>query len=129
MLSGKKLRQYLAYAVHGRTEAPARKPPAQAKRATPRRGPARDAKYLNYIRSLPCAACQREGRSEAAHFGDHGISQKASDYQTIPLCAACHRTGRRSYHCLGREGFERAWRVCCAEIARGLRAVWDARAA
>ncbi len=125
MLTGKRLRAYLAYKVHNRETPPERKPPAKAKRAgTPRRGPERDAKYLAWIRRLPCAACRIEGRSEAAHTGDHGISQKSSDYSAIPLCAACHRTGPHSYHRLGRDAFERAWGADCAEIARGLVAEW-----
>ncbi len=126
MLSGKRLRQYLAYAVLDRkTETPARKPPAKAKRSTPRRGPERDAKYLAWIRTLPCAACGRHAPSEAAHTGDDGgMSQKASDYSAIPLCPGCHRTGRFAYHRLSRAAFERAWAIVCAGVVARLRAEW-----
>ncbi len=46
MFTGKRLRQYLAYAVLDKQTAPERKPPVKAKRATPRRGPERNPAYL-----------------------------------------------------------------------------------
>ena len=68
-------------------------------RRKPRRGLARDADYLNWIRSLRCCACGRSPRSEAAHVGhDGGMKQKCSDYATVPLCHICHRTGPHSFH-------------------------------
>jgi hypothetical protein len=72
MLTGKQLRQYLAYKVLDRESEPERKPPVKANRATARRGPERNPAYLAWIRTLPCVACQREGRSEAAHVGTGG---------------------------------------------------------
>ena len=99
MLTGKRLRQYLAYKVLDRAMEPERKPPAKAKPATPRRGRERNNAYLAWIRTLPCVACKREGRSEAAHVGtDGGMSQKASDLTCIPLCSDCHTQQPDSYH-------------------------------
>ena len=91
MLTGERLRQYLAYKVLDLQSEPERKPPVKAKGATPRCGPDRDAAHLACIRTLPYIACQLEGRSEAAHTGsDGGMSQKASDLSCVPLCPDCH---------------------------------------
>lgn len=130
MLTGKRLRQYLAYTVLDKEPEPERKPPVKAKRATPRRGPERNAAYLAWIRTLPCTACKREGRSEAAHTGtDGGMSQKASDYSCIPLCADCHTLGQDSYHRIGKVAFERRYRVKLSRLVARLNAEWRERAA
>ena len=65
----------------------------------------RDWKYLKYIRQFPCAVCGAY-RSEACHVGPHGIGQKASDIQTIPLCSKHHRTGPDALHKLGPVKFQ-----------------------
>lgn len=65
----------------------------------------RDAKYLSFIRKLCCVVCGSYRGVEAAHFGAHGMGQKASDLDTLPLCYKCHRTGSRSYHVLGARRF------------------------
>jgi hypothetical protein len=74
--------------------------------------PVRDRKYLAWIRLQWCVICEHVTGSEAgtrhieaAHSGPHGISQKASDWDAIPLCVRHHRTGRDSYHVLGRKFF------------------------
>jgi hypothetical protein len=58
-------------------------------------------------RAQACAACGVEGRREAAHSGDHGLGQKASDYQALPSCPDCHAQGPQAYHRLGKRAFER----------------------
>ena len=121
MLTNFQLRKWLAREVLGKT---LRKPPAKE-----RRGPVRDAGYLQWIRTLTCVACQSEGRSEAAHTADHGLGQKAPDTDAIPLCAVCHRTGPQAYHRLGRAAFERAHRVSCRRVVMRLQAEWRERAA
>jgi hypothetical protein len=121
MKSGFHLGKYLAREVLGKT---LRKPPQRQ-----RRGPERDAAYLAWIRTLPCEVCKCEGRSEAAHTGDHGLGQKAPDPHTIPLCARCHRTGPQSYHRLGRRAFERAYGVSCARVVARLNVDWRERSA
>jgi len=42
-------------------------------------------------------------RVEAAHVGEHGLGQKCSDRETVPLCATHHRTGKDSHHVLGKK--------------------------
>ena len=64
--------------------------------------PARNVRYLAFIRTLPCAVCGTRRNIEAAHSGPHGLGQKAPDSSAIPLCVKHHRTGSDSYHKLGR---------------------------
>lgn len=57
-----------------------------------RRGPPRDPAYLRFIRSNPCCVCGKRERVIAHHMvegdGDdrRGLSQKVSDYKTLPFC-------------------------------------------
>lgn len=56
--------------------------------------PARDKKYLAFIRSLPCLVCQRPGPSDPHHEQEKGhgtMAGKCSDYRTVPLCHTHHR--------------------------------------
>jgi hypothetical protein len=121
MLTNFQLRKFLAREVLGTT---LRKPPQREKR-----GPERDATYLAWIRTQPCEVCKCESRSEAAHTGDHGLGQKASDLNAIPLCATCHRIGPQSYHRLGGRAFERTHGVSCAQVVTRLNAKWRELAA
>jgi hypothetical protein len=81
----------------------------------------KDKKYLAFIRSQPCLLCddaierrvfiagipyRQVWPTEAAHVGERGLSQKCSDYETLPLCAGHHRIGRQSHHVLGRKFWE-----------------------
>lgn len=53
----------------------------------------RDPEYLEYIRSRPCIICGIQHRSDAHHIKDMrlcGLTQKAPDWATIPLCHKCH---------------------------------------
>ena len=79
----------------------------------------RDPAYLRFVRAIGwCLACGRycsggrgypRGRAEAAHIGPHGLSQKASDYETVPLCHECHvELGGPG----GRVAFEEKWGLC-----------------
>ena len=93
------------------------------RRATRRwhRGPARDARYLAWVRTLPCEICG--GLAEAAHTGaDGGMRQKASDFTCIPLCHRCHRTGKQAYHAIGRRAFEALHMIDCAAVVMRLNA-------
>jgi hypothetical protein len=83
----------------------------------PRRGRVSDRAYLAWIRTLQCVCCEREfigywfgmqrsQRTEAAHVGQRGISQKSSDREAIPLCAQHHRLGKDSHHVLGKRFWE-----------------------
>ena len=68
--------------------------------------PVRDEAYKRFIRQLPCLVCLKRWGSEAAHTGDHGTGQKASDLSCVPLCRKHHRQAADSYHKLGRVKFE-----------------------
>ncbi len=77
-----------------RAPAPARIP---ARRAKPRRSErVRDAAYLAFVRTLPCAAgavghalCW--GAVDPHHAGCHPLGRKADDTTAIPLCRGHHR--------------------------------------
>jgi hypothetical protein len=110
----------LYFAIHG--ERPKRRSPRAR-----RRGPARDWRYLAWIRSLPCLLCGC--KAEAAHTGnDGGTSQKASDYSAVPLCHHCHQSGQNSYHKLTRGPFEAFHNVNLAGLVRRLTSAWFAHA-
>jgi len=123
MLTGKQLRQYLAYAVHGiksEREKPKRKPPQRE-----RRGPERSEPYKAWIRTLPSLV---SGLSpcEACHTGtDGGASMKASDKTCVPLTWFEHR----EYHDHGKRTFERKYKVNFAREVKRLNREWRERKA
>lgn len=59
--------------------------------------PIRDPEYLAFVRSLPCSVpiCTRDRFIEPDHVGKHGMGQKCSDRETIPLCGLHHRERHR----------------------------------
>jgi hypothetical protein len=69
--------------------------------------PARNPRYLAWIRTHPCVVCGASRGIEASHTGPHGLGQKSPDSSAIPLCAKHHRTGNDSYHKLGPRKFSR----------------------
>lgn len=90
--------------------------------------PVRSEAHLAWIRSLPCVVASvtviRRHRQltcahwiEAAHVGPHGISQKASDLDTIPLCRHHHE----ELHKNGRMAFESKYLLSFHEILERLR--------
>jgi hypothetical protein len=54
------------------------------------RKPARDKEYLGFVRGHACTICSRPAPSHAHHDGPRGMSQKTSDYRTLPLCDEHH---------------------------------------
>ena len=68
--------------------------------------PERDWQYLRFVRTFPCVVCHTSRWIEAAHVGPHGLGQKASDTQSIPLCPKHHRTGPEALHILGPVKFQ-----------------------
>lgn len=78
--------------------------------------PVRSSAHLQFIRTLPCSVphCQR-AYVDAAHVGPHGLSQKASDLSTVPLCRKHHR----EYDANPR-AFERARGLTLASAAHAL---------
>lgn len=73
--------------------------------------PVRDREYLKFVRGLPCLVCCSVRRIEAAHFGPHGLGQKASDLSAIPLCQLHDRKGPHSIHALGPVRFQEQHRL------------------
>jgi len=62
--------------------------------AIPKYKPWRSAKYLKWVRSLPCEVCGTDQDIQAHHaIGQgHGImGGKQSDYHAFALCPLCHR--------------------------------------
>jgi hypothetical protein len=117
-----RLEQYLSFVVLDKRTKPARRPV----RVT-RRGPARNPRYLAYIRTLPCCVCGAF-RVEASHTGsDGGMRQKASDFSAVPLCHRCHRTGKRAYHVIGKRAFEALHAISFDAIAARLMAEWGGK--
>lgn len=57
----------------------------------PKKKPARNDEYLEYIRSLPCCVCVTGTPVEPHHMEGGGVGQKGSDYSCIPLCTQHHR--------------------------------------
>lgn len=54
----------------------------------------KDSKYLDYIRTCPCAFCGFPGPSEPHHIrgvdGAPGTSRVPSDHLALPSCRECH---------------------------------------
>ena len=84
--------------------------------------PRRDSRYLQWIRTLPCAVCRTTRNIEAAHTGGHGLGQKAPDSTAIPLCVTHHRTANDCYHKLGPRKFAEVHKLNIAGIVAGLNA-------
>lgn len=65
----------------------------------PKTKPVRDEAYRRLVAALPCAHCKRPGPSQCAHADEgKGMSIKASDLDTYPLCADA--PGRKGCHSL-----------------------------
>jgi len=50
----------------------------------------RSARYLAYVRMLPCAGCDTDAPSEPHHIEHLGMGIKGSDYACVPTCRRCH---------------------------------------
>lgn len=80
-------------------------------RSATRKRVGKDKAYLEFIAGLPCACCELSSglqttRTECAHIGDRGLSQRAPDITAVPLCVPHHREGRMSAHVLGKRFWE-----------------------
>lgn len=63
-------------------------------------------RHMGRIKQLPCGVCDQAGPSEAHHIrAGQGMSQRADDFLTIPLCIPCHR-GPQGIH-----GDKTLWRI------------------
>lgn len=92
-------------------------------RHTPERNPA----YLRFLRRFPCIVCGSWRGVEAAHFGPHGIGQKASDLDALPVCSRCHRTSNDSYHRLGPVKFALIHNLDVPALIQMFRRFWEQR--
>lgn len=50
----------------------------------------RDAKYLKFIRTLPCTICGTTYEVDGHHTDTGGIALVGSDYSALPLCRTHH---------------------------------------
>jgi hypothetical protein len=62
----------------------------------------REAEYMGRVASLGCLLCDLLGRSDVPAQVHHlrqgqGMSQRAQNYLTVPLCPDCH-TGTHGVH-------------------------------
>ena len=115
------LRKYLMREIHG-IDIP-RKPPQKASVLGTPKTP-RNARYLRWIRSLPCAVCGSLP-SEAAHTGSNGgMKLKASDYSCIPLCHDHHTAAADSIHRLGKAEFECRHDLDIKALVKRLNRLW-----
>lgn len=89
------------------------------------RKPERDAKYLRFVRSHPCAVCGIWRGVESAHSGPRGLSTRADDRSAIPLCHKHHRVANDSLHTLGPVRFEDAHELSIASIQAELQTEFD----
>ena len=87
--------------------------------------PVRDAGYLRFIRTLPCACCDSRRGVEASHMGSHGMGQKASDLSAIPLCQLHHRTGPQAYHKLGPVAFSEVHQLDVSRLIVRMNAAYE----
>lgn len=80
--------------------------------------PARDEKYLRFIRTFCCIICQARN-TVPHHFGrtGKGMGQKCSDYETIPLCVMHHN----SVHSIGNKKFQE---LHCVDFERSSKAIY-----
>ena len=73
-----------------------------------------DAKFLAFIRTLPCCACGIRYEVQAAHIRmgsvkhgkrQTGMGERPDDKWTLPICAHDHLNGPQSIHRAGEEKF------------------------
>jgi hypothetical protein len=84
-----------------------------------RQKPVRDPQYLKFIRSLPSAKSGRGG-CEAVHTGPHGLSQKSSDLNCIPLTRQEHRE-----YGADPRGCEKRWKIDLAKLIARLNRAYE----
>ena len=84
--------------------------------------PIRDESYKHWVRSWPCLICARRFGIEAAHTGPHGLGQKASDLQTVPLCRQHHEDLHR-----GVLDFQERHGINIPDAVAMFNAIWQGR--
>jgi len=67
---------------------------------------AAESDYMRRVKELPCGVCEQAGPSDAHHVrAGQGMSQRAGNYCTVPLCKECHQ-GKHGIH-----GDRMAWKL------------------
>lgn len=96
-----------------------RRCPIRRYRSKPRRGQLIDEDFRRFVQSFACVVCshgvliresegwnprfQQYSRTECAHVGQRGLSQRCSDRECLPLCfKRHHQLGPYSHHVLGK---------------------------
>lgn len=101
----------------------------------------KDSDYLTWLHSLPCHICvivdemaqqigcrvHQSTRTEAAHVGDRGFSQKCPDREAIPLCTDHHTAGAFSHHRLQKR-FWTHWDLDRDKVIRQYSELFEERA-
>lgn len=68
----------------------------------------KDAKYLEFVRSLPCVLSETDGAvpHHLIGYGYSGVGTKASDYLVFPLRNYFHTGGPNAIHRIGADEWE-----------------------
>lgn len=71
-----------------------------------------DKEYKRFIGGLACVVCMaidapQVTRTEVAHVGARGLSQKCSDRETLPICIWHHTEGPAAAHKIGKHFWTR----------------------
>lgn len=72
-------------------------------------------KYLGFVRSLPCAICEDDTRTEAHHEKGNkrgGVGLKSHHIRAMPLCKDHHA----EFHRIGHESFEKQYGITQPEM-------------
>jgi len=73
--------------------------PLGLKQPKPERGTAKARAHMARVKQLPCVICGKPGPSDVHHvICDRYGTNKASDFDTIPLCKAHHQDGPEAIH-------------------------------
>ena len=84
--------------------------------------PIRSEDYKRWIRSWPCLVCATRRNIEASHTGAHGIGQKSSDFNAVPLCKEHHAELHQ-----GVQEFQERHQLELADVVSMFNALWSAR--
>lgn len=102
-----------------RKDAPAKARPSKPRKATKSKTKA-EREHLGKVARLGCCLCRRLGYgatpAEVHHLRDgYGTAERASHFETIPLCPEHHR-GATGFHGLGCRAFEARYSVTEREL-------------
>ncbi len=78
------------------------------------------AERVEFVKSLPCAACGLEEFSGNAHVAGDGIGRKSDYTKIIPLCPWCHRR----QHDIGAGSFAIKFQLDLRALAAATQRAW-----